>query len=225
MLKKLLSASFILLFSLALLNAKEKAAPLKKFKQTDIGNPDMKGSSTILDHGIQIIAGGTDVWGVKDQFHYLWIEKTGDFDLIACIESLSAPHLYTKAGLMAREELSDNSRHIFFQVFPNNKQRNKNNGGFEFQYRAVKAGEMKAIYPARAEGIAEFPVNYPNTWIRLKRSGDEFTGFSSTDGKTWKVYAAYTLTMSKKIYLGMAVTSHNAKETAVAQFRDISFKK
>jgi hypothetical protein len=126
---------------------------------------------------------------------------------------------------MAREELSENSRHIFFQLFPNNKPRNKNNGGFEFQYRSEKGGKMLAIYPASAEGPAEFPVNFPNTWIRLKRAGNEFTGYCSADGKTWKPYTSFTLAMSKKIYLGIAVTSHNTKEAANARFRDITLGK
>jgi regulation of enolase protein 1 (concanavalin A-like superfamily) len=225
MFKKLLTIALILFFSTGLINAKEKAVSLKKFKQTDIGNPAITGSSSIQNNGIQIIAGGADVWGVKDQFHFSYLEKTGDFDLIARIESLSAPHMYTKAGLMAREELTDNSRHIFFQVFPDNKPRNKNNGGFEFQYRAAKEGDMKAIYPASATGIPDFPVNYPNTWIRLKRSGDDFTGYCSTDGKTWKAYTTFTLALSKKLYLGLAVTSHNTKEAAKAVFKDISMVK
>ncbi|MEI7831348.1 MAG: hypothetical protein WCI31_16330 [Prolixibacteraceae bacterium] len=225
MLKKLVTTTFILLILTGLIVAKEKAAHLKKLQNTDIGNPALAGSSTIQNNALQIIAGGADVWGVKDEFHFSWLEKKGDFDLTARIESLTAPHLYTKAGLMAREELSDNSRHIFFQVFPNNKPRNKNNGGYEFQYRAAKAGEMKAIYPASATGAPEFPANYPNTWIRLKRSGNIFTGFYSPDGKTWKVYTTYTLELSKKVYLGFAVTSHNTKETATALFRDISIKK
>ena len=221
MFKKLVTVTLILFFSTGLLTAKEKAFQLKKFKQTDIGNPSIAGSSVVMDKGIQIIAGGADVWGVKDQFHFSYLEKTGDFDLIARIENLSAPHLYTKAGLMAREELTDNSRHIFFQVFPDNKPRNKNNGGFEFQYRAAKAGDMKAIYPEKSTGLPEFPVNYPNTWIRLKRSGDDFTGYCSTDGKTWKVYTTFTLVLSPKLYLGLAVTSHNVKESAIAVFKDI----
>lgn len=225
MLKYLLSVSFILLLSTTGLTAKEKAVPLKKLKQTDIGNPSLTGSSTVTDHALQIMAGGADVWGVKDEFHFSYLEKSGDFDLVARIESLTAPHLYTKAGLMAREELTDNSRHIFFQVFPNNKPRNKNNGGYEFQYRAAKAGEMKAIYPASATGTPEFPVNYPNTWIRLKRTANVFTGFFSADGKSWKQYTSYTLELPKKIYLGLAVTSHNTKETSTAVFRDLSFKK
>ena len=222
MLKKLLFATCILTVSCLLLTAKEKAFPLKKLKQTDIGNPAVAGSSTIQDKDLQIVAGGADVWGVKDEFHFSYLEKKGDFDLAARIESLTSPHMYTKAGLMAREELTDNCRHIFFQVFPNNKPHNKNNGGYEFQYRQAKAGEMKAIYPASAKGTPEFPVNYPNTWIRLKRVGNDFTGHYSSDGKTWIVYTSYTLALPKKIYLGLAVTSHNTKEAATALFKDIS---
>lgn len=202
--------------------AKEKPVQLKKFKSIDIGKPALAGSTAIMNDGIGLTAGGADVWGVKDEFRFSYLEQTGDFDLVARIESLTAPQLYTKAGLMAREQLSDNSRHIFFQVFPNNNPRNKNNGGYEFQYRADQAGEMKAIYPNRFDGTPEFPVNYPNTWIRLKRAGNEFTGFYSSDGKSWKPFASYKLELSKKLYLGMAVTSHNTAETATAVFRDIS---
>ncbi len=225
MLNKTVTVALLLLFSAGLLTAKEKAFSLKKFKQTDIGNPALAGSSQVKGKGIQLIAGGADVWGVKDEFHFSYLEQTGDFDLAARIESLSAPHLYTKAGLMAREELTDNSRHIFFQAFPNNKPRNKNNGGYEFQYRRDKGGEMKAIYPAKAESAPEFPVNYPNTWIRLKRAGNVFTGFVSADGKTWKAYTTFTLELPEKIYLGLAVTSHNTKESATAVFRDITLTK
>lgn len=223
MIKKTLSLAMILLFATGLLVAKDKTAPLSKFKQTDIGNPAIAGSSRIQDNSISITAGGADVWGIKDEFRFSYLEQTGDFDLVARIESLSSPNLYTKAGLMAREELTDNSRHIFFQVFPNNSPRNKNNGGYEFQYRQAKAGEMKAIYPSKFDGTPEFPVNYPNTWIRLKRAGNNFTGFYSADGKTWKAFASFTTEISKKLYLGLAVTSHNTKESATAIFTDISF--
>ena len=222
MIKNTITFLFILLFSASLLSAKQKAVPLKKFKSTDIGNPAIAGSSTVKGNGMNIIAGGADVWGTKDEFRFSYIQQSGDFDLVARIESLSAPHLYTKAGLMAREELTDNSRHIFFQVFPNNNARNKNNGGYEFQYRQKKAGEMKAVYPAKIDEAPEFPVNYPNTWVRLKRAGNDFTGYYSADGKTWKVYTTYTMDLSEKIYLGLAVTSHNASENATAVFKDIS---
>ena len=223
MIKKNISLILIILIITGLsLTAKEKAVSLKKFKSMDIGNPDISGSSEIQSNSISITAGGADVWGTQDEFRFVYTEQTGDFDLVAQIESLTKPHLYTKAGLMAREDLLDNSRHIFFQVFPNNNPRNKNNGGYEFQYRKDKSGEMKAIYPARFDGTPEFPVNYPNTWIRLKRVGSDFTGFYSTDGKTWKQYTTFNMEFPEKIYLGFAVTSHNTKKAATAIFKNIS---
>lgn len=199
----------------------QKSIPLKNFKHSDIGNPAIAGTVKIVSDGFDITAGGADVWGVKDEFNFVYIEKKGDFDIAVRIESLSAPHQYTKAGLMAREELTPGSRHIYFQVFPNNNPRNKNNGGYEFQYRHDQNGDMKAIYPASATGTPEFPVNYPNTWIRLKRVKNDFTGFYSIDGKNWKVYTIYSLELPEKIYLGPAVTSHNVKEATSAKFRNI----
>lgn len=225
MLKKYISLLLILILSAGMLIAKGKVISQKKFKYTDIGHPTLPGSTIVSKVGISLTAGGADVWGTRDEFGFAYFEQTGDFDLVTRIESLSAPHLYTKAGIMAREQLSDNSRHIFFQVFPNNNPRNKNNGGYEFQYRKEQAGEMKAIYPAKFDGTPEFPVNYPNTWIRLKRTGSEFTGFYSSDGQSWKAFTTFSMELSKKLYLGLAVTSHNTKETATAVFKDISMMK
>ena len=201
---------------------KTKPVPVENFKHTDIGNPAIAGTVKASENGLDITAGGVDIWGVKDEFNFVYIERTGDFDLVSRIVSLSAPHLYTKAGLMAREDLTASCRHIYFQVFPNNNPRNKNNGGYEFQYRQEKSGEMKAIYPKSSDGTPEFPVTYPNTWIRLQRIKNDFTGYYSNDGKNWKVYTTFTLELPEKIYLGMAVTSHKANEIASAIFRNIA---
>ena len=205
----------------ALKSVKTKPVQVESFKHTDIGNPAIVGTVTVLKNGFDITAGGADIWGVKDEFNFIYVERNGDFDIISRIESLSATHLYTKAGLMAREDLTPGCRHIYFQAFPNNDLRNKNNGGYEFQYRAAKDGDMKAIYPKSAAGIPEFPVAYPDTWIRLRRVKNDFTGYYSADGKKWKVYTTFTLELPTKIYLGLAVTSHNASEKATAKFRNI----
>jgi hypothetical protein len=200
---------------------KIKLLKTEDFNHTDIGNPAITGTVTVSDGGFDITAGGADIWGIKDEFNFVYIEKSGDFDFATRIESLTAAHLYTKAGLMAREDLTPGSRHIYFQIFPNNSPRNKNNGGFEFQYRQVTGGEMKAIYPARIEGQPDFPVTFPNTWIRLKRVGNNFTGYTGTDGRSWKEYTTFSLGLPEKIYLGLAVTSHKTTESATAKFRNI----
>lgn len=235
MLKKgLISAVSLLILLTGTLSAQNSQVPLQKtgkikllktedFKHTDIGNPAITGMVNVAKGGFDITAGGADIWGVKDEFNFVYIEKTGDFDFAARVEDLTATHQYTKAGLMAREDLTPGSRHIYFQVFPNNMPRNKNNGGFEYQYRQVKDGEMKAIYPGRFDGTPDFPVTFPDTWIRLKRIGNKFTGYTGTDGKSWKEYTTFTLDLPKKVYLGAAVTSHKTTEITTAKFRNIGY--
>lgn len=200
---------------------KSNAIPIASFKHSDIGNPAIAGTVKVSENGFDVTAGGADIWGVKDEFNFVYVERNGDFDLVSRIESLSAADLYTKAGLMAREDLTAGCRHIYFQIFPDNSPRNKNNGGYEFQYRQVKDSLMKAIYPKSFESTPEFPVRFPNTWIRLQRLNNDFTGYYSTDGKTWKPYTTFTLGLPSKIYLGLAVTSHNTYHTVSAKFRNI----
>ncbi len=200
---------------------KSRPVPVAGFKHSDIGSPSIAGTVKIAGNGFDIIGGGADIWGVKDEFNFVYIQRSGDFDIMTRIESLMAANLYTKAGIMAREDLTPDCRHIFFQVFSDNNPRNNNNGGYEFQYRQVKAGEMKAIYPKNSKGTPEFPVNYPDTWVRLQRTGNIFTGYYSSDGKIWKEYTKYTLELPSKIYLGLAVTSHNTSHSASAKFRNI----
>lgn len=197
--------------------------PLKKFVSADLGSPELKGSSTVVKNGFDIVAGGKDIWGSNDQFQYAFIQKTGNFDIMARIDSMSMPQLYTKAGIMVREELTGNSRHLFAQVFADNQPRNNNTGGYEFLFRAQKGGKSKAIYPPKMLAAnPEFPVYFPNVWIRLKRVGNDYTYFGSTDGKNWKVYTFFTMQFPETVYVGLALTSHIASKTALAKFRDIA---
>jgi len=189
----------------------------------DIGNVLKLGSTEKVTGGYDIIASGEDIWEKSDAFHFAYTEQTGDFDLIAQIESLSEAHLYTKAGLMARESTEYDSKHVFILVFPDNSPRNNNNGGYEFQFRDEKGGSSEAIYPSDFVSLPpKFPVNFPNTWVRLKRNHNEFTAFYSCDGTHWKEYAKHSLEMNSKLCVGLALTSHNNNETTVCKFRNIS---
>lgn len=193
------------------------------FISEDIGNIDLKGSIEKVDAGYDVNAGGKDIWGTSDQFHFSYVTIHDDFDMAVRLESLSMADLYTKAGLMARKSLLADSEHVFFMVFPDNSPRNKNNGGYEFQYREKSGDDSLAIYPNDySSEPAEFPINYPNTWLRLKRSGNVFYGFYSTDGETWKLYSIHEMKIDRTVYLGLAVTSHNENNMVKASFRDIT---
>jgi hypothetical protein len=207
-------------------NANEgKNVLFSDLKYADIGKATKPGKATINKDGLIIVAGGSDIWGTHDEFRFGYRKFEGDFDLSVQILSLSAANQYTKAGIMARTDLSDSSQHVFFQVFPDNSPRNKNNGGCEFQYRSVKAGDMNAMYPDPITAGNQFNVAFPNTWIRLKRQGDIFESYFRNDSKTWKLYSSFTLKMQRELFVGLAVTAHNPTKYTSARFALVRLKK
>lgn len=220
---KLILKSLTAFFLFAMvLGSEVKAQSLTKFKSADIGNPEFKGSTQLVKGGVDIKAGGEDIWMNSDQFYFVYEPVSGDFDFAVKLESLDRSHLYTKGGLMVREDLTPGSRNLMFLAFPGNDKRNNNRGGYEFQYRLETGKQSKAIYPSLTDSAAQtaFPVNYPNGWMRLKRAGNAFSAFTSTDGARWKKYTEFVMEMPKKLYFGFAVTAHIKGATTVAKFRD-----
>ena len=191
-------------------------------QSTDVGSPVIHGSTKPTKDGLEVVASGRDIWDTSDQFHFVYQKQTGDFDVVVRVESLLAAHLYSRAGLMSRESLSPDSRHVFFLVFPDNRPRHKNKSAYEFQYRARKGGESAAIYPPHKFGPPAFPVEFPHAWLRLKRVGNTFTGFVSTDGKTWKEYGSYSLDLPETLLLGLATTSESETASTTAVFKDLN---
>jgi regulation of enolase protein 1 (concanavalin A-like superfamily) len=187
-------------------------------KYSDIGRVIKSGSVTINKNEIKIEAAGSDIWGKHDEFYFGYKMFTGDFDIQVQVVSLTSAHKYTKAGIMARANLSDSSQHVYYQVFPDNSARNKNNGGCEFQYRLASGGDMKAVYPDPGTSGSKFNVAYPDTWIRLKRQGNTFESYFSNGRKTWNLYTKFDLIMPAELFVGLAVTSHNKSESTIAVF-------
>ena len=58
---------------------------------------------------VDVTAGGADVWGTSDEFHFVYQTKVGDFDVKAKVQRLDRANNWSKAGLMARETLDGNS--------------------------------------------------------------------------------------------------------------------
>jgi len=190
------------------------APPIGSLTSVDIGSP-AAGNTTLTGSTYRMTAGGTDIWGNADQFRYLYQQRAGDFDIAVRVASLTQPDLYTKAGLMVRDSLAPNARHIFALVFPSNAPRNNNAGGYEFQSRDTVDGNASAIYPPAPQP----QVGFPNGWLRLKRTGNTFTAFSGSNGESWNLYATKTLALPSTVFFGFALTAHTGAATATAEFQ------
>lgn len=192
----------------------------------DIGGPKFKGLLESTAKGYCITAGGADIWDEADHCHFAHRRQSGDFDMIVRVESLGLSHPYAKSGIMARESLEAESAMIYFFVFPDNRARNSNNGGYEFHVRERRAAACKAGYPKGDDGKVEapYPVRFPDAWLRLTREGRAFKTYSSMDGKIWNPYNEFAIDFPATMLLGLTVTAHDDSSSTKSCFSELSLR-
>src|SRR5206468_1226493 len=129
---------------------------------------------------------------------------SGDGAITARVANQQDTDPWAKAGVMFRETLAANSRHAAMVVTPGNLA--------SFQRRTV-TGDVS--YQDQF-GIAE-KTPY---WVRLMRNGNNLTGYASSSGVDWiQIGPTATLTnLASTIYVGLAVTAHNAGTVGLVSF-------
>src|SRR5882672_6375002 len=68
----------------------------------DIGSPAIPGSASVNQGTFTITASGADIWGSSDQFSFIYQQVTGDVEVIARVDSVSAANAWSKTGVMIR---------------------------------------------------------------------------------------------------------------------------
>lgn len=155
--------------------------------------------------GLNIAADGGGLWGTNDHVHFSQQVRTGDFDVRVRIESLELTSLFSQAGLMVRQSLATNSPFAAAVATPSL-------AGSQFAWRGATGAVVQAS--------GAFPVNYPETWLRLRRQGTNFTGFASYDGYEWASLGRVGIGMSNAVHLGVFVGSRSTQAVARVAFRD-----
>ncbi|MDI6451243.1 LamG-like jellyroll fold domain-containing protein [Anaerobaca lacustris] len=162
----------------------------------------------MADGQILMSAIGTDIWDSADQFRYAYKSLSGNGSIVVRVDSLVRSDGWAKAGVMIRETLEPGSKHAFVAVTPDN--------GVSFQRRPV-AGTTS--YNTDVAGIVA-----PH-WVKLTRTGNVFTAQQSADGVTWvdiTPTAPVEITMAANVFIGLALTSHNASVSTAAEFSNLT---
>jgi hypothetical protein len=182
--------------------------PVASYTFTNVGSTSPAGNTVASDNdtSFALTGGGPNIYGTSDGFHFAHRTVTGDFDVKARLESIGSLNNSTKGGLMARATLDGNSANVFAQLSHIN--------GYRLSRRALAGGATDIVN-------ANAGITTPNAWVRLRRVGNTFTAFRSTDGVNWLTIGAYTQTMPATLYLGLALTSGTTSSTVSAQFRDV----
>ena len=87
-------------------------------------------------------------------------------------------------------------------------------------------GEFVYGYINRKHGDL-FVRNYPDVWVRLKRTGDQVAAFVSKDGKIWASPStpAFELPLPEVVYVGVALSSApegSFEARSTATFKNLS---
>jgi hypothetical protein len=190
--------------------------------QRDLGVPgtnprELGATAPFTSDAFETVAGGSDFfWNTSDAGHFDSERRSGDFDLRVQVLRLdkTTGDNYAQAGLMWRESLAANSRHVYLCVTPTN------GGNTHYGVTRLTTGgastEWSYSNPAARPGV---PL--PNAWVRLKREGGVFTGYRATNGLDWTELGRVTNSLPAEGYLGLATDARNntAGQTTTAAYQ------
>ena len=174
------------------------------------GYPGAVGSFVEGPVGTYTMTGsGTDIWVEADEFHYAYKTLNGVGSIVAKVESIDNTNAWAKAGVMIRESLDPGSVHASMVVTPGN--------GVSFQRRPMTDAASTSENSATGEEVAPY-------WVKIERDlAGNFSAYHSTNGSTWqKQGASENIQMSSLVYIGLAVTSHDAALTCQAVFTNVT---
>jgi regulation of enolase protein 1 (concanavalin A-like superfamily) len=168
--------------------------------EADTGDATPAGSASFSNGVFTIAGGGNDIWGTLDQAHFVYQSLTGDATITTRVAAQSDTDPWAKSGVMIKQSTTAGSPYALLAVTPGN--------GIAFQYG----------YDTNVGGGT---YSAPE-WLRLSRSGNVITAYSSPDGQTWTEVGSTTLTLSGPVLVGLFVCSHNSGLLNTSTFGDVT---
>ncbi|MHC4204743.1 MAG: DUF1349 domain-containing protein, partial [Planctomycetota bacterium] len=179
------------------------------------GNPASVGNFTEAPVGTYTItASGADIWNDADEFHFAYKTLTGVGTIVAQVLSVDNTDPWAKAGVMFRDTLEPGSKFAAVYITPGS--------GCRFQARLDT--DVAATSDTSVVTSEQTAITAPY-WIKIERDfAGNFRGYYSSNGSTWQLmsWGAQNISMGSNVYIGLAVTSHNAAATCEAKFSNVT---
>jgi outer membrane protein assembly factor BamB/regulation of enolase protein 1 (concanavalin A-like superfamily) len=169
----------------------------------DVGSPPIPGSASYAPaSGVFTVNGsGGDIWGSADQMQYVNQPLAGNGTITARVTGQDLTDPWAKSGIMIKQSATAGAPYVLLGVTPGN--------GVHLQY-------------GFNSDISGGQYGFPNAWLRLQRSGNTFTAWTSGDGATWTEVGSATVTMSATATIGLFVCSHNAVQLNTSTFDNVT---
>ena len=142
----------------------------------------------------------------NDAFHFVWQTISGDGEITARINLLEATGTSSRVGVMIRDTLASNSRHVFMGMTDDK------------DYRWVRRTSMNGNTSTTSSGTG----TVPNTWVRLARVGNTITAYKSSNGTTWTQVGSLSASFPPNCYVGLVVASGTSDALNTSQFSNVS---
>ncbi|MCB1120196.1 MAG: DUF1349 domain-containing protein [Verrucomicrobiae bacterium] len=185
----------------------DPVAPMDQvFTVNEIGNLVQGGTADYDSQNdmFRISASGGQIWGTKDDFHYVYRKVTGDVEATVKISSLQAEDAFGKAGIMFREFENETARHAFLTVSAGK--------GVALERRLEPdTGTIRS-----AKGNVSAPI-----WLRLIKEGTYLQAYYSEDGDNWNFLAEDLINFPETICIGLAVAASSSEDTVTADFGEL----
>jgi len=166
------------------------------------------GSTTYANESFTLNGSGVQIYGNSDTAHYLYQQLSGDGSIVARLVSVQgASGWWAAAGLVIRETLSSGAATVSLVDQPSPRY-------FAFDVRPTTNGSTNQVAWASVA---------PAYWMKLSRSGNSFSAFTSPDGMNWtQLGSTQTVSMAQNVYVGLCVTSASTSSLAAATFDNVS---
>jgi hypothetical protein len=162
------------------------------WQSEDIGSVRHPGSARFVAGQFQVSGGGTNILADSDSFHFVFRTAQDSAEIVTRITQVQFTHSWARGGLMMRESLAADSRHVLLAVTPAR-------GGM-VQWRDRLAEGTRTEF----DGGMRIPC-----WLKLKRDGNIFTASKSADGRQWGVVEKVEMKAARDFYVGLAVVGLN----------------
>jgi regulation of enolase protein 1 (concanavalin A-like superfamily) len=173
----------------------------------DVGSVGLAGSAGYANGTFTVAGAGQGTFSTNsDGFHFVYQPLAGDGTIIARVVSLQGSSS-AQAGIMIRETLSPGANHVYL---------------FDYSSTLFMTERTSTGASSSYQSLGGVTLPY---WIKLARSGNVFTMYSSSDNLNWvQLGTSQTVSMAQSVYVGLAASSRSTSSLVTASFDNVSVK-
>jgi hypothetical protein len=175
---------------------------------SDIGAVAPIGGQTTSGTAWTVTAGGPDIWGTADAFHYLWQPLAANGSVTAQVSTMTATDPWAKAGVMVRATTDPGSPYYAVYVTEGN--------GVVVQERTAQG--VAAVQVASTTGVAP-------EYVEVTRTGTVYAAATSSNGTSWTPVPGSMATVANltgSLLAGAASTSHTPAALSTVGFNAVT---